>query len=110
MTIRKSLPLLALALLAVASPTLAQQAQPPATSAAGNDATFYAGLSDAAIAGRVQAVIDRYKARPEFVGLSVAVARGDRLIVDEGVGTADLEWRTPADARTVMRIGSLTKQ
>jgi CubicO group peptidase (beta-lactamase class C family) len=67
-------------------------------------------LSDAEVARRVQAVVDRYKARPEFAALSVAVARGDRLIVDEGVGIADLEWNAPADARTEMRIGSVTKQ
>jgi CubicO group peptidase (beta-lactamase class C family) len=96
--------------LIVAAPTFAQPAQLPATSATGNSVQFYAGLSDAAVAKRVQAVIDRYKARPEFVGLSVAVARGDRVIVDEGVGIANLEWKTPADADTVMRIGSLTKQ
>jgi CubicO group peptidase (beta-lactamase class C family) len=107
---RKSLSLFATAALAVASPTFAQPLQPPATSAAGDDAKIYAGLSDAAVARRVQAVIDRYKARPEFVGLSVAVARGDRLVVDEGVGIADLEWKAPADADTVMRIGSVTKQ
>jgi CubicO group peptidase (beta-lactamase class C family) len=100
----------AVAALIVASPTLAQSAQQQMTSAAANDAKFYAKLSDADVAKRVQAVIDRYEARPEFVGLSVAVARGDHLIVDEGVGIADLEWKAPADAGTAMRIGSLTKQ
>jgi D-alanyl-D-alanine carboxypeptidase len=110
MIMRKSLSLFAVALLAIASPTAAQPAQPSATSAAVNDAKFFAGLSDAAIAKRVQAVVDRYKARPEFAALSVAVARGDHLIVDEGVGIADLEWKAPADAKTEMRIGSVTKQ
>jgi CubicO group peptidase (beta-lactamase class C family) len=40
----------------------------------------------------------------------VAVARGDHLVVDEGVGMANLEWKAPADAATEMRIGSITKQ
>jgi len=110
MIMRRPLSWLAVALLASASPTFAQPVQPPVANATGNDTKFYAGLSDVAIAKRVQAVIDRYKARPEFVGLSVAVARGDHLIVDEGVGIADLEWKAPADASTVMRIGSVTKQ
>ena len=58
----------------------------------------------------MQAVVDELKARPEFVGLSVAVARGGQVIVDEGVGMADLEGKVPADANTMFRIGSVTKQ
>lgn len=73
-------------------------------------AAIFARLSDAQIASRVQAVVDGVRTRPEFVGLSVAVARGDRLIVDRGYGIADLEWNTPVDASTSFRIGSLTKQ
>ena len=100
----------AAAALIVAAPTFARPAQQPAASAAGNDAKIFAGLSDAEVARRVQAAVKRYEARPEFVGLSVAVARGDHLIVDEGVGMADLEWKAPADAKSPFRIGSLTKQ
>jgi D-alanyl-D-alanine carboxypeptidase len=69
-----------------------------------------ARLSDAEIARRVNAVIAQVIARPEAVGLSVAVARGDRMVIERGAGMADLEWNQPADARTVFRIGSLTKQ
>ncbi len=58
----------------------------------------------------MQAVIDEVKNRPEFVGLSVAVARGDRILVDRGAGIADLEWNAPADANRIFRIGSVTKQ
>ncbi len=108
---RKSLTLLAAALLAVnpavISRAAAQAQEPPA---AAGETQVFTGLSDAEVAARVQAAVDRYKARPEFVGLSVAVARGDRVIVDEGVGTADLEWNAPADANTPFRIGSVTKQ
>jgi CubicO group peptidase (beta-lactamase class C family) len=103
----KSLRFIAAALaasLAAASPGMAQVAAQPAQE------QVFGKLSDAEVARRVQAVVDRYKARPEFAALSVAVARGDRLIVDEGVGIADLEWNAPADARTEMRIGSVTKQ
>ncbi len=73
-------------------------------------AVLFTRLSDAEIASRVQAVIDEITKHPEFVGLSVAVARGDHLIVDRGYGIADLEWNAPADASTSFRIGSLTKQ
>jgi CubicO group peptidase (beta-lactamase class C family) len=64
-----------------------------------------AGLAEAEIARRVQTVLDPVVGRPEFVGLSVAVARGDQVIVDRGWGLADLEWNQPADAETVFRNG-----
>ena len=73
-------------------------------------AALFARLSEAEIAARVQAVVDEITTHPEFVGLSVAVARGDLLIVDRGYGIADLEWNAPVDASTSFRIGSLTKQ
>ena len=55
-------------------------------------------------------MIDGVSTHPEFGGLSVAVARGDQLVVDRGYDIADLEWNAPADASTSFRIGSLTKQ
>jgi CubicO group peptidase (beta-lactamase class C family) len=82
------------AALVVAVPAQAQQAR----------------LSNAEIAGRVQAVVERIVARPEAVGLSVAVAVGDEIIVDAGFGKADLEWNLPADETAIFRIGSVTKQ
>ena len=56
------------------------------------------------------AVIDEIATHPEFVGLQVAVARGDDLILERGYGIADLEWNVPVDASTIFRIGSTTKQ
>jgi CubicO group peptidase (beta-lactamase class C family) len=53
-----------------------------------------------------KAALDDHKA----VGLSIAVARGDKLLVAKGYGFADLEHKTPATADTVYRIGSITKQ
>lgn len=44
------------------------------------------------------------------VGLSIAVARGDQLLVAKGYGFADLAHQVPATADTVYRIGSITKQ
>jgi CubicO group peptidase (beta-lactamase class C family) len=82
----------------------------PAQEAATSRAQILAGLTEAEIARRVQTVLDSLEGRPEFVGLSVAVARGDQVIVDRGAGLADLEWNQPADAETVFRIGSVTKQ
>lgn len=102
--------LFALIALAAAAP-VAAQAPAGAAAAAGPEspAAVFARLSDAQIASRVQAVVDEIATHPEFVGLSVAVARGDRLIVDRGYGIADLEWNAPVDASTIFRIGSTTK-
>jgi CubicO group peptidase (beta-lactamase class C family) len=44
------------------------------------------------------------------VALSVAVGRGDRVLLEEGAGIADLEFDVPANAQTMFRIGSVTKQ
>jgi serine beta-lactamase-like protein LACTB len=42
-------------------------------------------------------------------GISVAVARGGRLVFAEGVGFADLENMVPATASTVYNVGSVSK-
>ncbi len=42
-------------------------------------------------------------------GLSVAVYCGDRLVLSEGFGFADLEAGTPATGQTVFRIASISK-
>jgi len=43
-------------------------------------------------------------------GAAVAVLRGRRLVFAKGYGRANLELGTPVSAKTVFRIGSLTKQ
>ena len=43
-------------------------------------------------------------------GLSIAVVRGRDTVVMKGYGFADLESEVPATARTIYRIGSVTKQ
>lgn len=93
----------ALVLTGASAPLSAQATKP-------TQAQTFAKLSDAEIAKRVQAVIDRLKTRPEMVGLSVAVGRADHVVLDRGVGMADLEWNQAADASSIFRIGSLTKQ
>lgn len=44
------------------------------------------------------------------VGLSVAVFRGDRILLSRGYGLADLEARIPATEDTLYRIASVTKR
>jgi CubicO group peptidase (beta-lactamase class C family) len=98
------------ALLVTASIAAAPQTQAQEKAAPSLQAQVFAGLSDAEVERRVGAVIDEIATHPEFVGLSVAVARGDDLILDRGYGIADLEWNAPVDASTIFRIGSTTKQ
>lgn len=43
-------------------------------------------------------------------GLSVAVVQDGRILLMEGMGSADIENDVPATTKTVYRIGSLTKQ
>lgn len=67
-------------------------------------------LGDQQIIERAGQIIGQMMKRPEAVGLSVAVARGDKLLLEQGLGIADLEFDAPADAQTMFRIGSVTKQ
>ncbi len=67
-------------------------------------------LPDDQVVARTRQVIEQVLQRPEAVGLSVAVARDDRILVEQGLGKADLEFDAPANAQTIFRIGSVTKQ
>lgn len=67
-------------------------------------------LSDQEIVSRTKAVIEQVIKRPEAVGLSVSVGRADRVLLEEGAGIADLEFDVPANAQTMFRMGSVTKQ
>ena len=48
--------------------------------------------------------------RPGAVGLSIAVARGGSVVLEKAYGLAEVEHGVPADAETMFRIGSVTKQ
>lgn len=67
-------------------------------------------ITDAELAAKVDAIAAKSLARPNTVGLSIAVARGDRLILAKGYGKADLEFAAPMNEETMLRIGSVTKQ
>lgn len=45
----------------------------------------------------------------QFMG-SVLVAKGARLLINQGYGSADLEWNIPNSPDTKFRLGSITKQ
>lgn len=59
---------------------------------------------------RVDALAAQYLEKPGAVGLSIAIARGGRVVLAKGYGVADAEFDVKADADTLFRIGSVTKQ
>lgn len=71
-------------------------------------ATTLAAQAD--LAARVDAIAARHLQRPGAVGLSVGIARGGTVLLERGYGLADAEFDVPADAATMFRIGSVTKQ
>jgi len=81
----------------------------PPSASSGQTVAAATPANHAAIETQVQAAIDEALARPEAVGLSVAVARGGVVIVERSAGLADIEHHVPADVDTLFRIGSLTK-
>jgi CubicO group peptidase (beta-lactamase class C family) len=58
---------------------------------------------------RMQSDIELRVVNQHFMG-AVLVAKGDRLLINEGYGFADLEWNTPNTPETRFRIASITKQ
>ena len=85
--------LLTSALVLLAAPAAHAQSQLPAPLTARVDSAIGAAVDAGATAG-----------------LSVAVARGDRVVYANGFGAATVAPRRPATERTVYRIGSLTAQ
>jgi CubicO group peptidase (beta-lactamase class C family) len=59
---------------------------------------------------KVDAIAADFLAKPGGVGLSIAVARKGELLLEKGYGLADAELDVKADASTLFRIGSITKQ
>jgi CubicO group peptidase (beta-lactamase class C family) len=59
---------------------------------------------------QVDAIARQAVGSPQGVGLSVAVLRDGQTLLERGAGLADLEFEAPANADTMFRIGSITKQ
>jgi D-alanyl-D-alanine carboxypeptidase len=65
---------------------------------------FAASLSAQTPAPDLDAVAKQVIARERVVGASVLVARGDRIILHQGYGLADLELQAPAKDETVYHV------
>src|SRR5664279_1792508 len=60
--------------------------------------------------GRIEALASSEISEQHTVGVTVAVARGDQILLGAGYGFADAKRKIPATIDTVYRIGSITKQ
>jgi CubicO group peptidase (beta-lactamase class C family) len=58
---------------------------------------------------RMEELVQSYVTEKKFMG-SVLVARGDKVILSKGYGSANLEWDIPNSPTTRFRLGSVTKQ
>src|ERR1700687_497582 len=58
---------------------------------------------------RMQQVIQSYVANKTFMG-TVLVVKDGKPLINEGYGSADLEWKLPNTPSVKFRLGSLTKQ
>ncbi|MCC5785906.1 MAG: beta-lactamase family protein [Phycisphaerales bacterium] len=59
---------------------------------------------------RIDKIAKQSLHQPGAAGLSIAVARGDELIIAKGYGLADVAHDVPMTEHTMLRIGSVTKQ
>ncbi len=62
-----------------------------------------------AIVARIDAIATAALAKGPLAGLSIAVVRGQDVIVSKGYGYADLAGKVPATADTIYDIASITK-
>jgi CubicO group peptidase (beta-lactamase class C family) len=66
--------------------------------------------SRGALLARIDSLVTAQMVKNHNVGVSIGIQKGEDLLMARGYGSADLELGVPADAETVYRIGSLTKQ
>jgi serine beta-lactamase-like protein LACTB, mitochondrial len=59
--------------------------------------------------GRSDSIVRRFVAREHIPGLAVAVGREGGIVWENAYGFADLENHAPTTARTLFRIGSISK-
>ena len=62
------------------------------------------------VEAKIDAAVQKDVTSGRVAGASVAVLRGGKLVFAKGYGRANLELAAPVNAKTVFRIGSLTKQ
>jgi CubicO group peptidase (beta-lactamase class C family) len=90
--------------------SLALATQPDSAVAPGAAGAAVRTDADVDLALRIDAIVAEALARPDAVGFSVAIARGEEIVLAKGYGLAEAEHGVAANAETLFRIGSITKQ
>ena len=62
------------------------------------------------LGNRIESLVAGYLEKNKAVGVSVAVAKGNKILFAGGFGLADRDGKVAAGKETVYRIGSVTKQ
>lgn len=73
-------------------------------------APAFAQVSSEDPGGKIEGIAAKALSQPNAVGLSIAVAKGDKVVFSRCFGKADLETGFAGDKDTLFRIGSVTKQ
>jgi D-alanyl-D-alanine carboxypeptidase len=74
------------------------------------NALVLAVLLDTATAAKVDTIVTGIMQSSEIPGASVAIERDGEIIYARGYGVRDLNTKTPVDANTIFRFGSVTKE
>ena len=64
---------------------------------------------ESAMKSRLDQVVRSYTEKHAFTG-TVLIAEGDRVLLNQGYGMADIEWGIPNVPDAKFRVGSVTKQ
>ena len=67
-------------------------------------------LTKAVVAARVDSMVEAYMAEKGPASMSVAISRGDEMLVQRAWGLADVAANRPATTATIYKIGSVSKQ
>lgn len=73
-------------------------------------ATQPAPTLDAATTANVDAIVTGIMQSSEIPGASIAIERDGAIVYARGYGVRDLNTKTPVDADTIFRFGSVTKE
>jgi D-alanyl-D-alanine carboxypeptidase len=73
-------------------------------------ALVLAALLDTATVTKVDTIVTTIMQSSEIPGASVAIERDGAIVYERGYGVRDLNTKTPVDANTIFRFGSVTKE
>jgi len=58
----------------------------------------------------VDIIVEKQMAEQNIIGLSLAIVKGGKILVDKGYGAANAEHNVAAQSKTVFRLASISKQ